>query len=137
VTGEILDKIKNNEFYDTIIMIRVSGILESGKTSQIDFRKIYETLLEKGAYFVMRNTMHLSSKEYEEVKVQPGTADETEEKLIDEHIGQIKVADWNKEKEKDMIKKLMILLSSEKKDGEKVYQYEARMKMEMERLLGL
>ncbi len=137
IASEIIMQINEKEFYDTVVMIRITGVMESGKVNEIDFRKIYEMLLEKGAYFVMRNTMHLSSKDYEEIKVEPGSAEETEEKLIDEHIGQIKVNSWDKEKEKDMIKKLMILLSSEKREGEKVYQYEARIKEEMERLLGL
>jgi exonuclease SbcD len=137
VTNEIMEQVKNKEFYDTVVMIRVSGVLENGRVSEIDFRKIYELLLEKSAYFVMRNTMHLSGKEYAEVKVETGTAEETEEKLIDEHIGQMKISSWDKDKEKDMIKKLMVLLSSEKKEGEKVYQFEARIKEEMERLLGL
>jgi DNA repair exonuclease SbcCD nuclease subunit len=137
ITAEIIEMVKNKEFYNTVVMIRVSGVLESGKVNEIDFRKIYEFLLGKSAYFVMRNTMHLSSKEYEEVKVETGTADETEEKLIEEHIGQIKVSSWDKDKEKTMIKNLMVLLSSEKKEGEKVYQYEARIKEEMERLLGI
>jgi DNA repair exonuclease SbcCD nuclease subunit len=137
VTGEIFDRLKDDDYTDTIIMIRVSGKLENGKTGQVDFRRIYEMLLGKGAYFVIRNTMQFSSKEYEEVKVEVGTADETEERLIDEHIGQIKVGGWDREKEKDMIQKLMVLLSSEKKEGEKVYQYEARIKLEMEHLLGL
>ncbi len=137
ITNEILEEIKNKEFYDTIILIRVSGVLENGKVSDIDFKKIYEILFGKSAYYVMRNTVNLSSREYEEVKIESNSSEEIEDKLIDEHIGQMKVSSWSKGKEKEMINKLMSLLSSEKKEGEKVYQFEARIKEEMEKLLGL
>ena len=58
-------------------------------------------------------------------------------KLIDEHIGQFKISNWDNNKEKSVTKSLMNLLSSERKEGEKVYEYEARMKEEVEKLFNV
>ena len=136
VTSEIIEQIQNKEFNDTIVLIRVRGTLESGKMSEIDFKKIYDLLNEKSAYFIMRNTAQLSTKEFEEIKVETSSIEEIEDKLIEEHLGQIE-SGWDKEKEKIMSKSLMTILSSDKKEGEKVYEYEARIKDEIERLLNI
>ena len=112
-------------------------MLESGKISEIDFKKIYGLCNEKKAYFVMRNTSRLNSKEFEEIKIKTGSSKNIEESLINEHLGQIQVKSWDKDKEKSMIKNLITVLSSNKKDGEKVYEFEARIKEELKELLEI
>ncbi|MBW2995446.1 DNA repair exonuclease, partial [Candidatus Woesearchaeota archaeon] len=52
ITSEILSKV-NKEYLNTIVLIRLFGVLESGKPSDIDFKEIYNAL--KDAYFVMKN----------------------------------------------------------------------------------
>jgi hypothetical protein len=76
----------------------------------------------------MRNTSSLSSKEFEEVKIE--VSRNVEEDLIEEHIGKY----FDKSKEKQMIKELMNILSSERKDGEKVYEYEERISENLSKL---
>lgn len=137
VTEEIMSEIRNKEFYETIVLIRVWGTIASGKTTDIDFKKIYETLFEKSVYYIMRNTAHLSGVEYEEIKVEQASPEHIEDRLIDEHIGKITVGTWDKNKETDMIKKFMNVMGAEKKEGEKVYQFEARVMEELSRLLEL
>src|SRR3989344_5850821 len=53
---EITEKIRKHEFNDTIVTIRLSGTLSSGKPSDINFKEIYDLLYGKSAYFVMKNT---------------------------------------------------------------------------------
>ncbi|MBN2367921.1 exonuclease SbcCD subunit D [Candidatus Woesearchaeota archaeon] len=137
VTDELFAQLHNKEFNNTIVLIRISGTLASGKISDIDFKKIYELLYEKSAYFVMRNTAGLGSKEFEEIKIQTSTSEEIEDVLISEHLGQMKVSSWDHNKEKAMIKHFMSVLSQERQEGEKVYQFEARIKQELEELLGI
>jgi hypothetical protein len=84
----------------------------------------------------MRNTSGLSSKEFEEIKVEITSSEEIENKLIEEHLGQVNIG-WDEDKEKAMIKSLMHIMSSEKKEGEKVYEFEARIKEEIKNLLNL
>ncbi|MEM2131258.1 MAG: hypothetical protein QXR96_01920, partial [Candidatus Woesearchaeota archaeon] len=127
---EIIDKLKRKEFYNTLVLIRVFGTLESGKTTDIDWKKIYSFL--ESAYFVMKNTNGLTTKEYEEIKIENTNAEEVESNLIEQ---QPVFKNLTKEKQTKLIKNMMLALSSEKKDGEKVYQYEARIKEEMEKLI--
>ncbi|MBU0615216.1 MAG: DNA repair exonuclease [Nanoarchaeota archaeon] len=123
VNKEIFDMIKSKEFFDTIVTLRLDGVLDSGKVSDIDFKQIFSVLYEKSAYFVMKNTNGLSSKEFEQISVDSGNIEETEDKLIKEHLGQIKV-----EGDEDaLIKQFMQALSLEKNEGEKVADFERRL----------
>ena len=135
ITNEIIDQIKDIE--DKIVLIRVSGVLDSGKISEIGFKKITELLHEKNTYFVMRNTSGLTTKDFEEIKIETSTAEEIEDQLINEHVGQVEINGWDTNKEKSMVKSFMALLSSEKKEGEKVYEYEDRVKEELKKILEI
>ena len=137
VGSEIIEKTSSQNLKDAIVLIRIYGTLESGKVSDVKFREIYERLYSKGAYFIMRNTSGLSTKEYEEIKVENHSADKIEGKLIAEHVGQVKVKGWDSKKEIDMINNIMNILSSERGEGEKVYEFEARLKKELEDSLGI
>jgi len=137
ITKEILKELENQKIQDSIILIRLYGILESGKLSEINFKRVYDYCNEKKAYFVMRNTSRLNSKEFEEIKIKISSSENIENSLIDEHLGQIQVKSWDKDKEKSMIKNLITVLSSNKKDGEKVYEFEARIKEELKELLEI
>ena len=66
----------------------------------------------------MKNTTKLTTKEFEEIKVESGSVEKVEEKLIKEHLGQIKVAGLDVEKEEKLINNLMQVLSKEKIEGE-------------------
>jgi DNA repair protein SbcD/Mre11 len=137
VTGEIISELEKIELDDALILLRIKGELDTGKITQIDFRKIYEFVYSKNAYFIMRNTSSLSSKEYEEIKIQTKSSRIVEEELINEHVGQIKVDEWDEGIEKSMIKTLMRSLSTNKVDGEKVYEFEDRIKKEINHILEL
>ncbi|MEA2038070.1 MAG: metallophosphoesterase [Nanoarchaeota archaeon] len=136
ITDEILDVIDGKEFNDTIITIRIDGTLESGKPADIDFKRIFERLYEKSAYFVMKNTTSLVSKEFEEIKIDAKNVGDVEEKIINEHLGKIKIEDLSVEKEKELTKELMNVLSSERGD-EKVADFEKRIQEDVENILGL
>ncbi len=133
VNQELESKVKSKEFNNTIVLVKVQGKLKSGKPSDIDFKKFFKELYDKSAYFVMRNTSHLSSKEMEEVSVSAGTAEQIEEELIKKHAAKSKVFG---EKEEEMIKNLIKVMSEEQKEGEKKYEYEVRIKKESDEALG-
>ncbi len=127
ISSEIMDYLTRNNLDSRIVMIRLFGKIE-GKISDIDFRRMYEYAYEKNAYYIMRNTSSLSSREFEEIKIE--TTKNAEEDLINEHAGN----NFEKAKEKHMIVQLMGILSSERKDGEKVYEYESRIAKDLESL---
>ncbi len=133
VTMEILDDLEG-DYSDSLVLIRLEGTLCSGRPSDIEFTRIYS---EIDAYFIMRNTSKLKSKEFEEIKVTSGSMHEVEESVISEHLGKINVKGWDMNEEKNMTKKLMTLLDSEKKEGEKVYEFEKRIVGELSKLLDI
>jgi len=137
VRAELLKEIKNKEFNNTIVTLRLKGTLEAGKPSDIDFKEIFQLLYEKSAYFVMKNTSALTTKEFEEIKVEASSVKEVEEALIKEHLGQIKIKKLTTEKEEKLTKELMDVLSIEREEGEKVADFEKRIKDEVNKILDV
>ncbi|MDO8459926.1 MAG: metallophosphoesterase [Nanoarchaeota archaeon] len=58
-TEKILDILSKKELKDKIIIVRICGILEKGKTSDIDFQQIESYTKEKGAYTFLKSTSKL------------------------------------------------------------------------------
>ena len=137
IKNQIFEKIKNKEFNNTVVLIRLQGVLASGKPSDIDFKEIFNALYEKSAYFVMKSSHALVSKEFEEIKTDARNVEDIEEFLIKEHLGQIKLENLSPEKEEELIKNLMKVLSTEKQEGETVPDFEKRVKEEGSRILEL
>ncbi|MBN1644696.1 DNA repair exonuclease [Candidatus Woesearchaeota archaeon] len=130
---EILDGFKDQSIEDTIITLRLEGCLRKGKITEINFKKIFEELYSKGAYFVMKNTTGLKTKEFEEIKITQNSSEEIETKLINEHSGQLKI--FEPEKEKEITKELIRILSTEKNEGEKIADFEKRIKHDVDMIM--
>jgi len=130
VERDIEEQTKDQQFNNTIITLRLRGILSSGKHSDMNFRDIFQKLLSKSAYFVMKNTTKLESKEFDEIKIHADSVDEVEDKLIKEHLGQKPI-----DNEEKLTKDLITQLSTERKDGETVVDFEKRIRDETEKLL--
>jgi DNA repair exonuclease SbcCD nuclease subunit len=137
IYDEIINEIKDKEFNNTIVLIRLSGSLASGKPYDIDFKDIFTQLYDKSAYFVMKNTNALTTKEFEEIKIDTSSTEDAEEAIIKEHLGQIKLKDMNLEKEEALIKDLMKSLSTEKQEGETNPDFENRVKQEVSKVLDI
>ena len=133
----IFSDIKGKEFNNTIVTIRVKGTLKSGKPSDINFKSIFEKLYGKSAYFVMKNTSALKTREFENIKISAETAPDIEESIIKEHLQQIKVEGLGREKEFALVKQLMSLLNSEKDEAEKVSDFQQRIKQDVFKVLDL
>jgi exonuclease SbcD len=133
VTGEIEEKIKDKDFTDTIILMRLSGRLSSGRPSDISFKNIISKTNEQGAYFVMKNTSKLTAPEFEEVQIQTSNIDEIEEKIISENLGQFKID----RDEKESIFSIMNLLNKEKDEGETNRDFEERVRRDIDEHLDL
>jgi len=137
VDGLINSALKGKELLNTIVLIRVVGRLKTGKVSDINFKEIFDKCYMQGAFFVMRNAVKVVSAEYEEININQNTPEDVEEAIIKEHLGQIRVKGFDSETEMRLTREMMHLLSSEKHEGEKVYEYEERVKKEVDRLLEL
>ncbi len=137
IKEKITSHFKNKELNNTIVLIRLNGVLASGKPSDINFKEIFDFLYSKSAYFVMKSSHALISKEFEEIKTDAGNVDDIESFLIKEHLGQIKVENLTLEKEGELVKSLMKALSAEKQEGETVTDFEKRVREEAGRVLEM
>ena len=133
----LVNEIKDKEFNDTIVLIRLFGSLSSGKPHDLDFKEIFAMLYDKSAYFVMKNTNALTTKEFEEIKIDTKSTEDAEAAIIKEHLGQIKLKYLDINKEEALIKDLMNLLSTEKQEGETNPDFEKRVKDEVSKVLDL
>jgi len=137
VKEEILEKIKGHEFNNTIVLMRVSGTLENGKPHDINFREIFTELYNKSAYFVMKSTSMVKTKDFEEIKVKSGSAEEVEDVLVTEHLGQVKIDGMDLKKEEELVRDMIDVLSSEKNEGETNADFERRIRVEMKKVLDI
>ena len=135
IAFDILNPLNDKDLTNTLITIRLTGILDTGKVSDIDFKKIFQQLYQQKAYFIMKNTSQLQSEEFEEIKIETSSPEQIEEEIIKEHLQQIKLFD--KETELHLTKNILQTLNTEKKEGETVKDFQQRIKDELNNLLNL
>ena len=114
---------------NAIVTIRVQGCLKQGKPADIRWNDILHNIYSKNAYFAMKNTNALTSKEIEVIMVKEANVEEVEEALIKEHASQFKITDT------ELIKKMMHVLSTEKAEGERIADFETRLQTDVDQLL--
>jgi len=121
-TDKILAELEKHELKDKIVLLRIVGELENGKVSDIKFQTITDFVKNKGAYFLLRNTHDLKSKEVE-LTINPETqsSENIEKETIDSYSRE-NPSDFNK-----LIPELINSLSIEKQEGEKSNVFETRL----------
>lgn len=124
VEEELIQELQDN-LTNTIVLLRVQGELD-GPPSSINFRNVFSTAYERGAYFVMKNTVKLTSKDYEEIHVTQSTPEKMEQDLLAEHL---------KPEQRAFAEQLMTVLSQPQLDGEKKYSYEERVQKAAQKLI--
>ena len=135
VSSELLAAVERKEFYNTIVLLRITGTLRSGKPGDISFKQFFDAAYGKGAVYVTRNISKLSGEDFEEVKVDYHSVEDIEQKLISEHAGQSKA--FTTDKEKELAHKLLHILAKEKEEGETVADFERRVKDDVAKVLGI
>ena len=129
-TEEILSTLKKEMLKDKVIILRLYGILEVGKSSDIDFTKIESYLKNEGAYVMLKSTAKLQLSG-QEVKIDylDSTALETE--IIK------KFEETNPNKFNELIPSLVKILQIEKMEDERLSVFEERLISETRRVLPL
>lgn len=127
-TEKIISKIDEADVEDKIILLRIKGELESGKNSDIKFSKIEEAALRNKAYFLLRNTHDLKTKDVE-MEVEVKEIDNLEDETIKAYSQQ-NPTNFNK-----FISQLMNSLAIEKQEGEKSDIFATRVVEEARRIL--
>ncbi|MEK6913552.1 MAG: DNA repair exonuclease, partial [Nanoarchaeota archaeon] len=118
-TEQIVSEIEKRDVEDKIILLRLKGELEKGSSSDIKFSQIEETATRKKAYFLLKNTHELKTKEVE-MEIEVKNIDNIEEETIKIYSQQNPV-DFN-----NFIPQLMNSLSIDKQEGEKIESFTNR-----------
>lgn len=128
-TDQIIAEIEKKDLEDKILLLRIKGELESGTNSDIKFAKIEEAVARKKAYFMLKNTHELTTKEVEFESMEIKNIDNIEEEAINIYTEQNQV-DFNK-----FIPQLMHSLSIDKQEGEKIESFTNRLMDEVKKIL--
>jgi len=128
-TEQIIAEIEKRDVEDKVILLRLSGELESGNNSDIKFPQIEETAKRKNAYFMLKNTHELKTKEVE-MEFEVKNIDNIEGETITLYSEQNPV-DFNK-----FIPQLMNSLSIDKQEGEKLESFTNRLMEESKKILN-
>ncbi len=127
-TEQIISEIEKKDVEDKIILLRLSGELETGNNSDIKFPQIEEAITRKKAYFLLKNTHELKTKELE-MEMEIKNIDNIEGEAI-ENYSQQNPIDFNK-----FIPQLINSFSIEKQEGEKIESFTNRLLDEAKKIL--
>jgi len=75
-----------NNFENCVVLIKVKGVLASGKGSDINMQPMREKIYGKGAVNVFINRNALLSKEFDDIKIKADDRETMEERIFREHI---------------------------------------------------
>jgi exonuclease SbcD len=125
---ELIQGIQELNVDNKVVLLKATGELSGGKTSDINFPQIRRILAEKGALYVNVNRYGLTSKEYTSLKVMGQDVNEIEKKLLKESIGSVKVKTTNLRGNKGvkMASELLSALRKPQKPNETKRDYEER-----------
>ena len=124
---------EGKDLQQTIVTLRLTGTLEKGRVTDLNYREILEKLYAQGAYIVMKNTSQLSSAEFEEIKMGEMAPEDIEEALIAEHLQQIPL--FSRERELHLTKALFQSLNTSKQEGETITDFQQRVNDEIQKIL--
>ncbi len=137
VAKELRERISGRDFFNTIVTVRLGGCLKSGNVNDIGIQDVIREIYAKSAYFVMKNSYALTTKEFEKNEIKATSTVGIEDELVKKLLGQIKIKGFDLQREEELIKSLMEILNKERDEGERVADFENRIRGEIGRLLGL
>jgi DNA repair exonuclease SbcCD nuclease subunit len=129
-TDEILSTLQKENIRNKIIILRLSGILEKGKISDIDFQRIEDFIKKEGAFVFLRSTSNLHMPELE-LKLDLTSSEQIETQIIRGF------EDKNPNKFNVLIPELLKVLQADKLDDEKSSIFEERLMSETKKVLQI
>jgi DNA repair protein SbcD/Mre11 len=127
-TNQIIKRLEEENLEDKIILLRVKGILENGKQSDIKFQQIEEFAMQKGAYFILRNTHQLKTHQFE-LEMDFDSEENIEEETVKVY------SERNPSKFNHLIPQVINAFSIEKQEDEKTEVFTNRLLDEARRVL--
>jgi len=129
-TEKILAELKKRNLQNKIILLRISGKLKQGKSTDIDFKAIENFSREKEAYVLLKSISKLISEE-EKIDIEIEDIDKLEEEIIK------KYTEKKKSKFDSFIFPLINALSIEKQEDETSSTFHSRLMSELKKTLNL
>ena len=129
-TDAILQKLSKENVKDKIVILKISGSLEKGKTTDINFNKIESIARENGAYTLLKSTSKLHILE-SEIRFEQFSSDAIESEIIK------KFELTNKNKFNSFIPSLLKSLQVEKVEDERSVIFEERLISEINKVIGI
>lgn len=132
-TEEIISSIDKYNLRDKIVLLKLFGILNIGKTGDVQFDKIEEFIKKKGAYSYLRNTSQLKTNDTQINLINDNfdNIEKIEQSIIQEY-GKENQNEYNK-----YIPQIMNIFSNEKNEDEKSAVFEDRLISEIKNTLNL
>jgi len=128
-TEMIISELDKKNLDDKIVLLRIRGEIENGKTSDIKFQVIEDFLKSKNAYFMLRNTHDLKQKDVA-LEIEVKDSENIEDDTTDIYSMQ-NPSDFN-----SLIPLLLNSLSIEKQEGETSETFLNRLVAETKKVLN-
>jgi len=128
-TENLLSIFEKENVKDKIVILKLYGILEKGKSSDIDFLKIESFLRNKGVFVFLKSTTKLFTAD-SEIKVDFLDTSNLENEIIK------KYEENNPNKFNDLVPQLIRVLQADKSEDEKSSTFEERLISESKRVIG-
>ena len=128
-TELIISKLEEKNIQDKIVLLRIHGELKDSKNSDIKFSQIEEYIQNNKAYFMLKNTHNLKTKEIElekEIKDSENIENETIKVYSEENPSALN----------ELIPQIMNALSIEKQEGETTETFTRRLMEESKKVLN-
>lgn len=129
-TEKIISELGRKDLKDKIILLRIRGELEKGKNSDIKFQEIEEFVKKREAFFFLKNTHDLKTKEVE-IEMEVEKMNNIEEETIKAY------SENNPSNFNSFISQLIHSISIEKQEGEKSEMFTNRLLEEARKILNL
>ncbi len=134
IKKEIMRTLKESQIKDKIVTLRIEGALERGKLSDLDMTEFFDSL---DAYCILKNTSKVLIKELENIGVQKGEIHDVEKGIIKKTAKENLFAGISVEKTEKLVEHLIESFNTEKFEGEKNMDFEARVMKDTEKVLGI
>lgn len=129
-TEKIISVLNERNLTDKVLIIKLSGVLEKGKITDIDFSKIENFAKEKGAFTCIKSTSKLITVE-SEIKLELTESINLEDQII------AGFKEQHPSKFNDHISTLINVLKIEKLEDEKMSSFEDRINSESKKVFKL
>ncbi len=128
-TDMIIDKLKELILNDKIVILKILGVLEQGKISDIKFSEIDKIAKQQGAYTLLKSTskLHVAEPEME--------IDILDTQNLEEHIIQ-QFIEKNPSNFNNLIAPLLRALQTKKQDDEKTTIFQERLITEINKTIA-